>query len=1070
MNKRFVMVLLAALTLSVQAFAQNVVTGKVSDQSGEVLPGAFVQVKGTNTGTTTDLDGRYELNTPANATLVFSFIGFETQEVAVGNQKTVNVVLAPDSMQLDEVVFVGYGTARKRDVSGAIASVNYGSDKNIANLPNPNALAALSSRVAGFNYAPTSSAGGDNTNTMTIRGMNVIPSNGQKTSSAQSLNKPLIIVDGVIFGGSINEINTNDVQSIDVLKDASAAAIYGSRAANGVIVITTKAAQSEKPVVNFNASISLSDWTRTPKYVTDETTFFRNRFYAKAASDASIAALDWSSYDKNNLFINDVERQAYTAGQNVNWIDEISRTGVGRKYDVSVSGRSKSASYYVSADYTRQQGIRIGDDYEKFNFLAKVDVDVRSWLKVGAKASYLGANSWGTPARIQNATWMSPYSFIYSQTPGYTDWYNSHPDGNTVSPLWGTGSGDSYLWTKNVSKSNNINGVAYAQIDFPFIPGLSYRVTAQARRGLGHSDSFSGPEIWVKTTDAAQMANPVSVGGTNAGGDSSWSDNIYWNVDNILTYTKDFDRHHFDVMFGYTREKSLNNSVSTSYTGFEVVPEFAWYDQDVALTPVIGRGASQTSAIGYLARANYNYANKYYATVNFRRDGYSVFYPGHKWGNYIGASAAWVLSNEDFIKDLGVFDFLKLRLSYGENGSRTIGAYATTSLVTSTVSNSGTRTHAWLGEQQAFGVKINQLPNYDLTWAKVSKGDLGIDFAILGSRVSGSIDAYIGSTTNMLVNRSAPYITGFSSVRANAGLVTNNGIEVVLNTVNINGNGNDTFRWESNIVFDHNSNKLKELYSGTKTDIASYLITPESYYALVEGEPITAVYDLNKLGIFQSQAEIDEYVDANGNKIMNDAVPGDVKFEDYSGPDGVPDGKINDYDKHVIGTMDPLFTLNFGNTLSWKGFSLYFNFRWMQGDKTHFLGLNPYYYIAGQGGGAQLKGVNKWVDSDYYTNHTNTFPRHGYNNATYSYQWWCNRSFLKLKDLSLSYTLPKKIVEPVGLSNVRVYVAGTDLFTITGWTGLDPETGGTIAAEAASSRYGANGTYKTLVFGVNLTF
>ncbi|MBR0175369.1 MAG: SusC/RagA family TonB-linked outer membrane protein [Bacteroidales bacterium] len=1070
MVKRFIMVMLALLTIGVQAFAQNVVTGKVADAKGEPVVGAGVQVKGTTVGVVTDLDGQFSIKTDAKATLVISSIGYKTAEVAVGNRTSLNVVLEEDALFLDDVVVVGYGTARKRDVSGAIASLNYGNDQNIANLPNPNALAALSSRIAGFSYAPTSSAGGDNTNSMTIRGMNVIPSSGQKTASAQSLNKPLIILDGVIFGGSINEVNTSDIQSIDVLKDASAAAIYGSRAANGVIVITTKSASSETPVVNFNASVSLSDWTRAPKYVTDETTFFRNRYYAKAASDASLLTKDYATYDKNSLFVSNVESAAYGEGIYTNWIDEISRTGVGQKYDLSVSGRGKSASYYVSGDYTRQQGIRLGDDYEKFNILTKVDVDVKPWLKVGVKGSYLGANSWGTPARIQNATWMSPYSYVMCQIDGYTDWYNSKPDGNTISPLWGTGSGDSYLWTKNVSKSNNLNGLAYAQIDFPFIPGLSYRFSAQGRRSLSRADQFSTAEIWISTDNTAQMDDPNGLFGTNAGGYSTSSDNFYWNVDNILTYAKDFGENHMDFMLGYTREKSLNNSLRTDYTGFGNNPEFLWYDQDAADNMTIGRGASQTTAIGYLARANYNFANKYYLTANFRRDGYSVFYPGHKWGNYFGVSAAWVLSNEDFIKDLGLFDFLKVRLSYGENGSRTIGAYTTTSMVVTSGGNSGARTHAWLGGKSAYGIKFDKLPNYSLTWAKVTKGNLGIDFSVKNNRISGSIDAYIGKTTNMLVDRSAAYFTGFSSAKANAGLVTNNGVEIVLNTVNMDGNGKDALRWESNIVFDTNANKLKSLYDGVHKDVQNYLVTPESYYALVEGYPITAVYDLTMLGIFQDQDEIDAYTWTDPetgavSKIMSDALPGDVKFADTNN-----DGKINDDDRTVIGTTDPLFTLNFGNTFTWKGFSLYFNFRWMQGDKTHFLGLNPNYYTAGQGSGSQLKGVEKWVDSDYYKNHSNVFPRHGYNQDTYKYQWWCDRSFLKLKDLSFSYTLPKKIVAQAGLSNVRVYVAGTDLFTITKWTGLDPETGGTIAANASSSRYGSNGTYKTVTFGVNLTF
>ena len=1062
MVKRFIYVMLAFLMIGVQAFAQNVVTGKVVDAKGEPIIGAGVQIKGTTSGTVTDLDGLFGIKADKNATLVISSIGYKTAEVPAGSG-SINVTLEDDALLLDDVVVVGYGTARKRDVSGAIASVNFSNNKDIVDLPNPNALSALSSKVAGFSYAPTSSAGGDNTNTMTIRGMNVIPMDGSKSASSQSLNKPLLIVDGVIFNGSINEINTTDIQSIDVLKDASAAAIYGSRAANGVIVITTKSASSDAPTVNFDAAVTLSDWTRRPEYIKDETTFFRNRYYAKAVSDASLNDKDYSTYDKSQLFVNAVEQSAYNEGIYTDWIDEISRKGVGQKYNLAVSGKNDRTSYYVSGNYTRQQGIRIGDDYRKFNALAKLDFALTDWLKLGVKGSYLSANSWGTPGRIQNATWMSPYSYVMCQTDGYTDWYNSHPDGNTVSPLWGTQTNDSYLWTDNKSKSDNISGVAYAQIDFPFIPGLSYRFTVQGRRGLSSSDMFYHPEIWVDTRNTAQMDNPISVGGTNSGGQSSASNSFYWNIDNVLTYGRDFGRHHFDVMAGYTREKSLSNSFTSTFNNFSNTPEYTWYDQEAAGTQKVSRSASQTQAIAYLARLNYNFANKYYFTGNFRRDGYSVFFADNKWGNYYGASAAWVLSNEDFIKDVSWIDFLKLRVSYGENGSRTVGAYATVSSVGSTINN---YTNYWLDEKSAYGVELSQLTNLGLTWAKVTKGDVGLDFSFLGNRVSGSFDAYLGKTTNMLVKRSVPYISGYEGgIYANAGLVSNNGFEFVLNTVNVAGDGYNKFRWESNLVFDTNKNTLKDLYNGVQKDVASYLVTPEGNYALVLGESINAIYDLNMLGIFQSQDEINNHKNSKGEVIQKDALPGDVKFEDYN-----DDGKINDLDRYVLGTMDPLFTLNFGNTLSWKGFSLYFNFRWMQGDKTHFKGLNPNYYTAGQGSGNQLKGVDKWVKAAYHENLTNVFPRHGYNQEQYKYQWWCDRSFLKLKDLSLSYTLPKKLLSSVGLNDVRIYAAATDLFTITKWTGLDPETAGTIASNASSSRYGSNGTYKTVTFGVNLSF
>ncbi|MBQ9311197.1 MAG: SusC/RagA family TonB-linked outer membrane protein, partial [Bacteroidales bacterium] len=1047
---------------------------KVTDKSGEPLVGAGVVVKGTATGAVTDLDGVYQLpRVASNATLVFSSIGYATQEVGVAGRSTVNVVLDDDALFLDDVVVVGYGTARKRDVSGAIASVNYGKDANVSNLPNPNALAALSSKVAGLSYAPTTSASGDNTQTMTIRGKNAIPTGGSISASAQSVNQPLLVIDGVLSYGSINSINTADIESIDVLKDASAAAIYGSRAANGVIIITTKRGSSEKPTVSFNASWSLSDWSRMPKQVSDKETFLKNRFYSQqGAGNKQFTSKDWNDYASldeaaNDGLLNAREVEAWGDGKWVNWLEEISRKGVGQKYDVSVSGRSNKANYYISSDYTRQQGIRKGDDYEKYGFMGKLDINITDWLTVGAKANYLASNSWGQPASIRYAMWYTPLSYVYARQDGYTDWYNSTPDGNSGSPYLGTGKDDSYAYTDRTSKSMNLNGVAYAQVDFPFIPGLSYRITAQAQRNAGFSDVFNNPEMYVNTENVSDMKNVGKQNGKVTGSASSSHYNA-WNIDQILTYTRDFGVHHFDATLGYTREKTVSNSLYLPFSGFDTPTTLGVYNLETANSYAGAyRRRVDSQAVGYLARFNYNYANKYYATVNFRRDGYSAFSADNKWGNFYGASAAWVLSNEDFIQNLNVFDFLKLRLSWGQNGSRSVTAGATLPTVEKITLNNGNNSMTWLGNESNLGMAMSNVPNPNLTWATVEKLNLGIDFAVLDSRINGSVDVYSGATKNMLVNRSAPYFSGYTSVNDNVGKVTNKGIEIVLNTVNINGNGKDTFRWESNFVFDSNANKLVSLfgknYNGEEADDIANAVSygREAYYSLLVGRPIGAAYDYS-VSIFQSQEEIDNYVNENGVKLQEKAVPGDLKIEDWNG-----DGKINSNDRHYLGSPDPLFTLNFGNTLSWKNFSLYFNFRWAQGDKTHFLWLDPYAFGTTMTGGAQLARVKPWTED----NHSTTFPRYGYNNTnTYDYQFWNQRSFLKLKDLVFSYNLPSTLVRKVGLSNARVYVAATDLFTITGWSGIDPEDAGTIAAGISSSRYGSNGAYKTVTCGVNLTF
>lgn len=1072
MAKRLLTVVLALLIAGVAAFAQSTLSGKVTDEAGEPIIGVDVLIKGTTTGSMTDLDGVWKIdNVKPDAVIVFSCIGYKTQEVSVGSRQQIDITMKSDTEYLNDVVVIGYGTARRKDVSGAIASVNYGNDKNLNSLPNPNALAGLASRVAGFRYAPTSSASGDNTSSMTIRGKNAIPLNGGTSAADQSVNRPLLVVDGVLSYGSINEINTSDIQSIDVLKDASAAAIYGSRAANGVIIITTKKGISTKPVVSFNTSISLSDWTRMPKMVTDDETFLKNRFYTKKALDSAYSDREWNDFADLKAaaseLMNSVESRAFDENVKTNWLKEISRIGVGQKYDLSISGRASNVSYYVSGDYTRQQGIRLGDDYEKYNILTKLDINVTDWLTFGIKGNYLNSNSWGQPARIQNATWMSPYSYVHALQEGYENWYNSHPDGNVLSPLWGSGAGNSYLWTDRTGKGSNINGVTYAQIDFPFLQGLSYRITLQGQRNNSSQDVFSHPEIWVSTNNTDDMDNPAKYA-SKAAGKTSARKNSYWNIDNILTYNKNFGSHHIDAMAGYTREHTNEEYLGIDFTGFDCPTFLGVYKIDASYPKnlVPSRTRIESSAIGYLARLNYNFDNRYYATFNFRRDGYSAFSEGHKWGNFYGASTAWVLSNEKFMQNWGAFDLLKLRLSWGQNGSRSVVPYQTLMTVSSKVSNSGSMTHTWLGDESAYGMAPQGIPNKGLTWATIEKYNLGIDFSTLKGRLAGTVDIYAGKTSNMIVTRSAPYMTGFKTIFDNVGLVTNKGVEIELNSVNINGDGNDSFRWETNLVFDSNANCIKELYGKNYAgedvaDVANALAYGfDSYYALQPGHPIGSAYDYKKLGIFNSQDEIKNYVDASGNMIQPDAKPGDLKFEDTD-----KDGKITTKDRHFIGSPDPLFTLNLGNTLTWKNISLYFSFRWAQGDKDHFLWFDPHAFGTSMSSGAQLASVKPWTEN----NHSQDYPRYGYQN-TYEYQYWNSRSFLKLKDLALSYSFEQKLVGKIGLSGARIYVAATDLFTITGWSGLDPETGGNIAADPSSSRFGSDATFKSVTFGINLTF
>ncbi|MCD7850894.1 MAG: SusC/RagA family TonB-linked outer membrane protein [Parabacteroides sp.] len=470
-----ILLLLCFLCVGLQAFAQISISGKVVDAGGLELPGVNVMVKGTTVGTLTDGDGMFTIpDVPggSNAVLVFSYVGFQPQEVKVGNAKNLTVKLQEDNMALDEVVVVGYGTSRKRDLAGSISSVKL-DDSPLTQLANVNALVVLSSKIPGFSYAPTTSAGGDNTSSMTIRGMNSVITSVEESS----LNNPLLVVDGSIFNGSINEIAMTDIESIDVLKDASSAAIYGSRSANGVIIITTKRGRSSKPTINLDAYYGVQSWSRKPKMVTDPKEFLSRRREAMIAD----GMLDPSVGTDAAQLLNAEEYEVYQAGGWIDWIDDVSQNAQIQNYNLSISGNaSDKVNYYLSAGYMKQDGLIVGDNYKKLTFMAKLDAKVTDWLTVGMRASYYNASNPGQIANIQSATWLSPYSKKYVTIDGYTDWYTRYANGTTASPYWSSSETTSYLWTDRDRDYDNLNGTGFLQIDFPFLKGLSYKFTMNA--------------------------------------------------------------------------------------------------------------------------------------------------------------------------------------------------------------------------------------------------------------------------------------------------------------------------------------------------------------------------------------------------------------------------------------------------------------------------------------------------------------------------------------------------------------------------------------------------------------
>lgn len=1009
------------------------VTGKVTSSSGEALAGVTVVAKGTTNGTITDKNGNYSLSgLKGNEILSFSFVGMKTKEVPLSGKSFINIAMTEEAIGLNEIVAIGYGTVKKRDLTGSVQSVKIDGTA-LAQLPNINPMLTIAESVAGVDYSPLSSAGEDATSSMLIRGAN----------SISASNKPLIVVDGSIFTGSINEINTDDVASVDVLKDASAAAIYGSRSANGVILITTKRGKTGKPQISFSSYYGIQSWTRKPKMVNNADALVKRRISALE----EISGLQDVTIDKA---LSATELKAYKEGVWTDWIDEITQVAPIQNYTLSVSGNTDRNNYYISAGYMNQKGILVNDNFKRFNIMTKLENKVTDWLTVGIKGNYYSADYSGTTPRLQEATWMSPLSYTTVQTAGYESWPNRFPNGTSYpNPLWGnaaTGAGAT-LWRDNTDTRGNIDGTGWAKVDFP-IKGLSYKLNLYGYHSTQETDLFIRPQWYVDTNVTSQMDNPSQFLDKSSGqAYTLWVNG--WIMDHLLTYNRTFGDHSIDALLGYTRESYDNNSMTMVGSGFKTAGTdiLGIYGLSMATTQTINRLRSRYQNIGYLGRVNYNYKGKYYATASFRRDGFSGFAPDHKFGNFPSAAVGWNISQEEFMKPITWLNFLKLRLSYGKTGNQGISAYETLSKMGSSYTTFG-GTNDVAGDSQKAQYP-SSLSNTKLSWEKTITKDFGLNFSVLNQRLSGIIDLYVSNTSDQLLTRTLPIMTGYSTVETNVGEVQNKGIEVTLNSVNIEGRTRDELRWESGLIFSMNRNKLIHLY-GTDANgdgIEDNDISGAPFYDVyVIGKSIHSIWDYKMLGIVQA-TDVD-YINKYGAK------PGDVKFEDYN-----KDGKITSADRHVIGNTDPLFTMILNNTVSYKGFSLYFSFRWNAGNDEYYLTSDR----NGSWHGISPVTTENSIAAEPWTaeNKSNKYPRISYTNPL-GYSFVQQREFLKLKDITFSYDFNGSFLKSLKIERLRLYASGKDLFTATKWTGLDPETGAYIG--------GASPSFKTISFGANITF
>lgn len=977
---------------------QKIVTGKITDGTGAPLPGVSVVIKGTTTGTITDFEGNYSLtNVPGDATLLFSFVGMKGQEIKLAGKSIVNVVLSEETIGIEEVVAIGYGTMRKSDLTGSIASVDM-TDKSMA--ANINLTQALQGYVPGVNVGASGKAGTDGS--LSIRG---------RTSLSAS-DFPLIVLDGVIFNGSVADINVDDIEKIDILKDASAAAVYGSRSANGVMIIKTKMGTSEKPTFSFNSYFGFQDISNTKRtnvmngeqYAVRMVDYFYqqtlNAWYKTNPTDATNRPVrpDVTNKQLVATYLRSAEEQEnYLAGNEIDWIDEVTRTAPIQNYNLSVSGKTDRTNYFLSSSYTNQKGVIVNDQFERTTLRANFENKITDWFSFGLNTSYSHLDYSGLMnemledgvnyAGMYLALVASPLANKYNSAGVYptvltNETYQRHPLGNTL--------------VDDLDIGDKLYVVLSAKIDVPKIKGLKYEIN------YSNNISFSKHNRFYPATTFDGATN-------NGKALKSLSESRSWLVNNILSYNRTFaNKHKIDGTLLYSRENLEGESSSLSSLTFNN-PVLGYNSMQLGETKNLSTNAWDENTISYMARANYIYNNRYMLTATFRRDGFSGFGAKNKYTNFPSVSVGWVASEEDFIKTMEWLDFLKIRLSYGMNGNQGIGRYAS-------LAKMGTMSYTFDGAT-AVGVYPNTLGNADLGWESTKSTNIGLDIKVLDQRISGEIDVYKANTSDVLVQRALPKTTGYSSVWTNIGGIENKGIEVGLTTVNIQ----KSFNWQSRFQFSLNRDKITKLYGGENDkDLGN------SWFV---GKPISAIYSYYVDGVWQEQDLFD------GN-IMTNYYPGQFKLRDLNN-----DGKITAADdRDIIGYGTPNYRFSVNNTFSYKKFTLSIFVNSIQGGNNYYMGNNSDAVVAG--GTDQSYRVNRTSIRSYWR------PDNPVNNAPGMYYAppighgvYESKSFVRLQDVSLSYQFGKRILNQIGLNDLQIYVSGKNLYTWTKWSGWDPEVG-----------------------------
>lgn len=1009
---RFLMLFFClVLTTTVLSAQELKLSGKVTDKSNLAIPGVNVVIKGTTNGIITDGDGNYTLVRAKNdKVLVFSFVGMRTQEVAItGN--VINVVLEDESIGLDEVVAVGYGVQKKSDLTGSVSSVKA---DEMVKMPIARVDQALQGKISGVTISNDKAQPGASP-VIRIRGDNSISGD----------NSPLVVIDGIL-GGDMNVLNPSEIESVEVLKDASSKAIYGSRGANGVIIVTTKRGKEGKTRFDFSTYGSVSQVANKLDLMTAEQQYNLLKTVPVGADRyADIQGLI-AKYDPSNP-------------KGTDWQDEILRDAPTQSYSLNITGGNKNTTFVISGSYFDQQGIIKKSGYERQTLRARVDHKVNDKLKLGvnlflgkskqnnSKSDAPGGSEGG--GATQSANRFTPIIPVYDNAGNYSSAY----------PVSAQLNNPMALINERKDILNTFSATANLYADYKVLDNLTFRTTYTSAFANNLRNYWAGK----KTLEASGIGR-ASI--------ESYNENSWLN-ENTLTFDETYGKHHVTVMGGITGAKYNTPGVQASSMNFPT-EALGYYSLELGIPSGQSTQSSysENTMMSYLGRVNYVLADKYMMTVNFRADGSSKFAKNNKWGYFPSVALGWRVNEESFLKNVKEISNLKLRLSYGSTGSQAISPYQSLASYTN-----GTIP---LGSSFYTAVNSDRIPNPDLKWETTTEGNFGFDLGLLNNRITLTADVYQKDTKDLLYSKNLPYFTGYSAQTQNIGKIRNRGFEFSLNTINLDG----VFKWSTNFNLSLNRNKVIDL-GGDQFQILDFsggsLGAEWAQNAILKvGEPLGNFYGYVFDGIYQNAAETValEYP-------VGSCKPGQIKLKDISGPNGAPDGKITPDDRTIIGNGLPDFSYGFSNDFSFRNFDLNVMFQGVQGNDI--LNLNRVTLErVGTDNGLAVLATNGWTGEGT----SNTIQSVVSSVGPVSSRFVEDGSYLRLKNLSLGYTLPKQLIQKWNIANLRVYVSGQNLFTITNYSGYDPEINSRSGNLGRGIDYGGYPTAKTYTVGLNLSF